>query len=231
MKCDLCDNEATVFLTEIVDGNVKKVNLCESCAQAKQVEEPADFALAGVLMNMGKSAASAGGSTLGQDSGAGRDENAEGLSCPACGFTEVDLKKTGRLGCPDCYGVYSRQIFGWLETVHEGSEHVGKKREPNTGFEDAWTNEEAGEADGESDADGQALLMDLSGASADSGPPGLPHDEPEMEDAEAEPLDVQLATLREELDQAIEDEAFEKAAGLRDKIRQLKALAEQSGGA
>ena len=36
MLCDVCQkNEATVYLTQIVEGKMQKVNLCESCAKDK----------------------------------------------------------------------------------------------------------------------------------------------------------------------------------------------------
>ena len=51
MNCDVCQQQqATVFLTQIVDGQVRKVNLCEQCAGEKGVTDPAGFALADVLM-------------------------------------------------------------------------------------------------------------------------------------------------------------------------------------
>ena len=41
-----CENEATVHLTEIVEGQMKKIDLCEECAQEKGVTDPEGFALA-----------------------------------------------------------------------------------------------------------------------------------------------------------------------------------------
>ena len=35
LKCDLCSKPATVHLTQIVNNQVHKVDLCEACAQAK----------------------------------------------------------------------------------------------------------------------------------------------------------------------------------------------------
>jgi len=39
MVCDVCkQNQATVFLTEMVDNKPKKMNLCEACSKAKGVD-------------------------------------------------------------------------------------------------------------------------------------------------------------------------------------------------
>ena len=54
MTCDLCDEKASVFLTQIVDGQMQKVNLCETCAQAKGVTDPTGFALADLLLGVGE---------------------------------------------------------------------------------------------------------------------------------------------------------------------------------
>ena len=45
-----CKNEATVHLTEIVEGQMKKIDLCEECAQEKGVTDPEGFALADLLL-------------------------------------------------------------------------------------------------------------------------------------------------------------------------------------
>ena len=48
-----CENEATVHLTEIVDGQMKKIDLCEECAKEQGVTDPKGFALADLLLGLG----------------------------------------------------------------------------------------------------------------------------------------------------------------------------------
>jgi protein-arginine kinase activator protein McsA len=56
MLCDVCKcNDATVFLTQIQDGKMQKVNLCEACSKEKGVEDPKSFALADLLLGIGAS--------------------------------------------------------------------------------------------------------------------------------------------------------------------------------
>ena len=50
LKCDLCAKPATVHLTQIVSNKVHKVDLCETCAQAKGVTDPSGFSLADLLL-------------------------------------------------------------------------------------------------------------------------------------------------------------------------------------
>jgi protein arginine kinase activator len=61
MNCDVCkSNEASVFLTQIVDGKMQKVNLCESCSKAGDLEEPTASALADFLLCRGELTQSSG---------------------------------------------------------------------------------------------------------------------------------------------------------------------------
>ena len=46
--------------------------------------------------------------------------------CPVCGFTQTDFKKTGRLGCSECYVTFAEGLGTLLKAMHKGTEHVGK---------------------------------------------------------------------------------------------------------
>ncbi|MGD1019882.1 MAG: UvrB/UvrC motif-containing protein [Verrucomicrobiia bacterium] len=113
MLCDICKkSEATVHLTQIVDGKMLKVDLCESCAKEKGVQEAAGFSLANLLVELGG----------GEES---RVE-APGVQCPVCGFTQADFKKTGRLGCSACWETFEPALASLLKAMHKGDHHVGK---------------------------------------------------------------------------------------------------------
>ena len=65
MMGDVCQTEtASVFLTQIVDGNMQKVNLCEVCSKEKGVTDPTGFALADLLLGMGAAQSVERSSTL-----------------------------------------------------------------------------------------------------------------------------------------------------------------------
>lgn len=113
MNCDVCkQNQATVFLTQIVDGKMQKVNLCEACSKEKGVTDPTGFALADLLLGLGA---------------AQEIEKGGGINkCPACGFSQADFKKTGRLGCAICYDTFADALETLIKGMHKGSEHTGK---------------------------------------------------------------------------------------------------------
>jgi protein arginine kinase activator len=116
MLCDKCkQNVATVHLTQMVDGKTKKVDLCEGCSKASGVDDPTGFSLADLLLGLGA------GQEMEAASGSGD------LKCPHCGFTQADFKKAGRLGCSECYNVFSEGLESLLKTMHKGTRHVGKR--------------------------------------------------------------------------------------------------------
>jgi protein arginine kinase activator len=113
MLCDVCKcNDASVFLTQILEGKMQKVNLCDACSKEKGVQDPTGFALADLLLGIGAAEEIEKGS-LNQ-------------KCPVCGFTQADFKKTGRLGCSACYQTFAEGLDSLLKAMHKGTEHVGK---------------------------------------------------------------------------------------------------------
>ena len=113
MKCDVCDKEATVFLTQIINGQMTTVNLCESCSKEKGVTDETGFGLAEAFLG-------------GQSSVVPKGGISEELTCPACGFTQAQLKKIGRMGCPECYGTFRDGLDTLLKAMHKDTKHIGK---------------------------------------------------------------------------------------------------------
>ena len=115
MLCSNCkEKPATVHLTQIVGDKMQKLDLCEDCAKAKGVNDPGGFALADLMLGLGAS------QEMEQSSGGVETR------CPRCGFTQADFKKSGRLGCPECYKVFAEGLEGLLKTMHKGTRHAGK---------------------------------------------------------------------------------------------------------
>jgi len=120
MQCSVCkEKPATVFLTHIENDKMHKVNLCEDCAKTKGVDNPTTFSLHDADLLLGLGAAQEVTQTIGGVE----------LKCPRCGFSQADFKKSGRLGCPECYQVFAEGLEGLLKTMHKGTRHVGKSPE------------------------------------------------------------------------------------------------------
>jgi protein arginine kinase activator len=158
MFCDVCKSkEATVYLTEIIDGKMRKINLCETCSKEKGITDPKSFALAEELLGLGAAQELEKGHPV--------------LRCEVCGFTQLDFKKTGRLGCSACYDTFAEGLASLLKSMHKGVQHVGK----------------------------------------------IP-----KKYRKEKQLGGRIKTLRGNLDQAVADEQYEKAAQLRDEIKKLE---------
>jgi hypothetical protein len=59
------------------------------------------------------------------------DSDTMEVVCNACGFTASQLKKIGRMGCPECYSAFSEGLDGLLRNMHKGTRHIGKRPNRN----------------------------------------------------------------------------------------------------
>ena len=111
LKCDVCDKPATVHLTQIINNQIHKIDLCEECAEQKGITDPSGYSLADLLVKPE----------------AALDPLETGaLLCPECGCTQREFKKTGRLGCARCYETFSTMVSPALAGMHRGEMHKGK---------------------------------------------------------------------------------------------------------
>lgn len=121
MKCDFCDHKASVFLTQLVEGQMKKVCLCDPCAKERGVTDPTGFSLADILL---------GGATVSPGpvpAGISQTATAGGSrKCPSCGFSLDDLRRVRRFGCSDCYATFRDEVGQMIRGLHQGASHIGK---------------------------------------------------------------------------------------------------------
>lgn len=110
LHCSHCGQEATVHLTQIVNNKIIKVDLCESCAQTKGVTDPEGFSLADLL----------------QKTQFVSQPDDPQLNCPDCGLSTADFRRTGRLGCSNCFENIAPLLRPVLEDMHVGTQHQGK---------------------------------------------------------------------------------------------------------
>ncbi|MCG8431426.1 MAG: UvrB/UvrC motif-containing protein [Candidatus Omnitrophica bacterium] len=188
MKCDLCEQPATVHLTEIVDGVMTELHLCEECARKKSAQMEQQFGLSDLLAGMAEFGKPA------------KEVETTGVKCPNCGLGYADFKKVGRLGCGSCYGTFRKYLMPLLKRIHGSSQHVGKHppsapAKPKT-------------------AKRRSVLKERSAG---------PKDTPVRPSGQKIPAgQKELNELRLRLQRAIETEAFEEAAKIRDQIKALE---------
>lgn len=126
MTCQRCKAEASVHLTESIDGRVREVHLCGSCARKSGVPIPAqapDLALDSVVQGLILAHV---GELVG--------ELARKV-CPLCGIKFMEFRIGGRLGCPNDYHAFERGLIPLVKQSQNGvTRHVGKtpKRLPTS---------------------------------------------------------------------------------------------------
>lgn len=124
MKCDFCDQKTTFSLTQLSEGQMKKVFLCDACAKERGVTDPTGFSLADLLLG-GLPAAVPQGPLV--PAAAGAAGAAKGVRrCPSCGFSLDDLRRVRRFGCSDCYTTFAEEVSQMVRGMHRGTTHVGK---------------------------------------------------------------------------------------------------------
>lgn len=124
MICEKCKkNEATVFYQETINGNKRSYSICAACAAA--MEQQGEIAMGHglfALPSLGGFHNDLFGSLFGSTDGQPRKAKA----CPACGATMSDLKKSGKVGCPECYVTFSEELGSTVRSIHGNVKHVGR---------------------------------------------------------------------------------------------------------
>jgi len=121
VKCDRCDNEATVHEVMISGGKSMERHLCERCAAAAGVQvQPQPPAVTQILSQIIKGATPAPAQP-------GKPSASAANACPECGLGFAQFRQAGMLGCPQCYVSFEGQLGPLLARAHEGgTHHVGK---------------------------------------------------------------------------------------------------------
>ena len=116
MKCECChEADATIHLTQVIDGNIKKLNLCQDCAQKSGIDLNSPISITDVLLGLGTQSP--------EDLSMASDFD---LSCSRCQMTRTEFKKRARLGCPECYNAFLGELNALTKAMHHSGQHVGK---------------------------------------------------------------------------------------------------------
>lgn len=116
MKCDRCDAEAVVHEIVVNDGKKEEKHLCSACAKDAGLVSEGPSTLAAPLSKLVLSSSII---TKPQPSSA--------AACPSCGATWAEFRKSGLLGCPDCYEVFDDKLSPLIQRAHDGATHHAGK--------------------------------------------------------------------------------------------------------
>lgn len=115
MKCDNCNNTATVHLTEIKNGKKLEKHLCEQCAAkieglSLKSHTPINELLTNFVL---------------AHSGAAQQKTPV---CEQCGISWVEFRQSGLLGCEKDYDHFDGELTAMAQRMHDGAtHHIGKQ--------------------------------------------------------------------------------------------------------
>lgn len=116
MLCQKCNNnEATTHIKRIINGRTAEYHLCSDCAASFGYGKAFSSPGFGELL-----------STLLGDLSVSR-LSSRVLRCETCGSTFDDIIKNEKIGCPDCYRVFSDKLQPSVLKLHGQVKYCGKK--------------------------------------------------------------------------------------------------------
>lgn len=117
MICNICGAaEATIHLTEIVNDQMIEIHICENCAQEKGTDFKTHFNFGDLLTGF-----------TGPEGDISLSRKKPLTKCPQCRTTYEEFAKSGRLGCPTCYGAFAKMLVPLIKRVQRSAHHIGKK--------------------------------------------------------------------------------------------------------
>ncbi|HCJ12165.1 MAG: hypothetical protein A2Y14_05810 [Verrucomicrobia bacterium GWF2_51_19] len=107
LQCAICGKPAKVFVSMVTNWSLMKVCYCAKHAAESGVLDADAYALI-------------------ENNEQAQKEMLAGLFCKRCGYTQQDLQKQGKFGCPSCYDSFDPLLRGMLQQTHRLSAHTGK---------------------------------------------------------------------------------------------------------
>ena len=201
MLCDNCGKrEANIRYTENINGKIKEMHLCEECSKKLGIMDKMNF-------NIPTSFPSFFGSFL-EDFGELEampifNELKEEV-CNSCNTSFEDIINTGRLGCPNCYDVFSDRLDPILKRLQGANRHVGRKAEQlnNDNKISKNSDDEKNKKEVKSTSKGSKERINTS--------------------SKNNVQENEIEKLQEQLKEAIKEERYEDAAKIRDEINLMR---------
>ncbi len=126
MLCEKCrKNEAKINLVTVLNGEKHEIWLCENCVKdissipffssiSQDVNLPFQSMLTEILSNADNNKANIDSNKIKE------------LVCSNCGLTYDEFKKSGILGCSDCYKEFKSVLDPRIKSLQVGVKHIGK---------------------------------------------------------------------------------------------------------
>ncbi|MDO5580015.1 MAG: UvrB/UvrC motif-containing protein [Planctomycetia bacterium] len=126
MKCQKCNNPATFHITEMTGDKPVELHLCDKHAD-EYLHHANDKGSSLSVDDLEESQETAEDDLSPLQKETNELKELDFQTCPVCGISFQDFRKTARLGCPNDYKVFENQILPLLQKIHGAQEHLGKK--------------------------------------------------------------------------------------------------------
>lgn len=125
MLCDNCKkNEATVHIKKLINGAKQEYSLCDGCANELKEMNFADISSIGLSNTFTVQDLLSGIIDYVNQSSQSTTVNIP--ICKNCGMSYTEFKKTGLMGCSECYESFKASLIPIIKRVQGNIEHVGK---------------------------------------------------------------------------------------------------------
>ncbi len=141
-----------------------------------------------------------------------RQKRESSLACPDCGMTLAEFREKGRLGCPRDYEIFREHLDRLLERVHNSDHHVGRLPGGRVQPPRVESVAKVGHEDAAEDASVQSVVEGAQQGAQSA-----------LEEIVQAGNVHQREQLSAELERAVREEDYERAAQLRDELRELDA--------
>jgi len=125
MLCDNCKkNEATIHIKKLMNGDKQEYSLCEACAN--ELNEMNFVDISSIGLNNTFTVQDLLGGIIDYVNQSSQSSAVNIPTCKTCGMSYTEFKKTGLMGCSECYESFKDSLIPIIKRVQGNIEHVGK---------------------------------------------------------------------------------------------------------
>ena len=125
MLCEKCKKRtATVFYNENINGKTRSFSLCGECAA--KLREKGDLQdITSMTGSFADPFSALHDNLFGGFFGIPSHISAQTQKkCPTCGTTYLEISKSGKVGCPQCYNTFREELTAYMQKYNTGLEVV-----------------------------------------------------------------------------------------------------------
>lgn len=123
MICSNCGKrEVEVVIKQVVDNEVKSINLCRQCAEELGYLSPSLPSIT-ISFSVGEIDPSRMIKRRKDAARQKREESENELVCSECGTKFASFRKSGLLGCPSCYAAFRFPLGAYLQEHQNAESH------------------------------------------------------------------------------------------------------------